>query len=88
VAASCHDACELQQAAEIGVDFAVLGPVQHTASHSNVEPLAWTRFAELCAQASFPVYALGGLGADDLAAARAAGAQGVAGISGFWPSRR
>ena len=33
VAASCHDAAELAQAAAIGVDFAVLGPVRVTASH-------------------------------------------------------
>jgi 8-oxo-dGTP diphosphatase len=88
VAGSCHNEQELQRAAAIGVDFAVLGPVKQTASHPNVEPLGWTRFGELCAQATFPVYALGGLNADDFVAARAAGAQGVAGISGFWPSRR
>ena len=87
VAASCHDELELKHAAAVGVDFAVLGPVQSTASHANVAPLGWQRFAELCAQAPFPVYALGGLGSSDFAAAHAAGAQGVAGISGFWPRR-
>jgi len=87
VAASCHDEGELEHAAAIGVDFAVLGPVQRTRSHSTAEPLGWTGFAKLCAQAPFPVYALGGLIAADLAAARAAGAQGIAGISGFRPPR-
>jgi thiamine monophosphate synthase len=33
-----------------------------------------------------PVFALGGLGADPLEGARAAGARGVAGIGAFWPS--
>jgi 8-oxo-dGTP diphosphatase len=78
VAASCHDEHELQHAADIGVDFAALGPVMQTASHANVEPLGWTRFAELRAQVPFPVYALGGMNAADFAAARVAGAQGVA----------
>jgi len=87
VAASCHDERELQHAAAIGVDFAVLGPVQRTPSHPGAQPLGWKRFAELCAQAPFPVYALGGLGAGDFGAARDAGAQGIAGISGFWPRR-
>jgi 8-oxo-dGTP diphosphatase len=32
-----------------------------------------------------PVYALGGVGPPDLATARAHGAQGVAGIRGWWP---
>jgi 8-oxo-dGTP diphosphatase len=31
-----------------------------------------------------PVFAIGGLGPEDLDAARAAGAHGVAGIRGFW----
>ena len=86
VAASCHDERELAHAATIGVDFAVLGPVQHTASHPQSEPLGWHRFAQLRARAPFPVYALGGMAAGDLVTARNAGAQGLAGISAFWPS--
>jgi 8-oxo-dGTP diphosphatase len=85
VAASCHDEQELTHAAAIGVDFAVLGPVRETASHPHGAPLGWARFAELSARVPLPVYALGGLTADDMAAARAAGAHGVAGISSFWP---
>jgi 8-oxo-dGTP diphosphatase len=86
VAASCHDARELAHAAAIGVDFVVLGPVLPTASHAGAAALGWNRFAELCAQAPFPVYALGGLTQSDLPAARSAGAQGIAGISAFWPA--
>ncbi len=84
VAASCHDERELEHAAAIGVDFAVLGPVKPTTSHPDTAPLGWVGFAKLCAVAPFPVYALGGLGSDDIAAARDAGAQGIAGISAFW----
>ncbi|MBS0582833.1 MAG: Nudix family hydrolase [Proteobacteria bacterium] len=84
VAASCHDARELAHAAAIGVDFAVLGPVLPTPSHPGAPALGWPRFAELCAAAPLPVYALGGLAADAVAAARARGAQGVAGISAFF----
>jgi 8-oxo-dGTP diphosphatase len=86
VAASCHDERELEQASVIGVDFAVLGPVRPTPSHPHAAPLGWERFAQLCAQAPFPVYALGGMTPRDFSQARAAGAQGVAGISGFWPA--
>jgi 8-oxo-dGTP diphosphatase len=87
IAASCHDAHELAHAAAIGVDFVVLGPVQRTASHPRAEAIGWARFAELCVQVPLPVYALGGMAAGDFAAARSAGGQGVAGISGFWPDR-
>jgi 8-oxo-dGTP diphosphatase len=83
VAASCHDANELMHAAEIGVDFAVLGPVLPTGSHPDATPLGWDRFAALCADAPLPVYALGGMTRADLPRARAAGAQGIAGISTF-----
>jgi 8-oxo-dGTP diphosphatase len=85
VAASCHDAQELAHAASIGVDFAVLGPVLPTASHPHAAALGWEGFAELIATVPLPVYALGGVGPGDLVAARRAGAQGVAGISAFWP---
>ena len=88
VAASCHDARELAHAAAIGVDFAVLGPVQPTSSHPHTQALGWHLFAELVAQAPVPVYALGGLSRSDLPTAKAAGAQGIAGISGFWPNGR
>ncbi len=85
VAASCHDARELAHAATIGVDFAVLGPVLATASHPQATPLGWVQFAELVGAAPLPVYALGGVGPADLTTAKRAGAQGVAGISAFWP---
>lgn len=83
VGASCHDADELERAARLGADFATLSPVCATASHADVAPLGWERFAALVAAARLPVYALGGVGPGDLEAARAAGAQGVAGISAF-----
>ena len=84
--ASCHDRDELDQARTCGANFAVLGPVQATASHPGVQPLGWRDFARLVDDACLPVYALGGMCAGDAGRARAAGAHGVAGISGFWPA--
>ena len=83
VGASCHDAEELELAARLGADFATLSPVDATASHPGAAPLGWERFAQLVADARLPVYALGGVGPDNLDRARAAGAQGVAGIRAF-----
>jgi 8-oxo-dGTP diphosphatase len=85
VGASCHDERELAHASMIGVDFASLGPLQPTASHAGGPILGWARFSELCAATPLPVYALGGLASSDLSQAIAAGAQGIAGISNFWP---
>jgi 8-oxo-dGTP diphosphatase len=84
VGASCHDAAELAQAAAIGADFGVLGPVASTASHPRAVPLGWERFAELCRHAQLPVYALGGMQPSDMLVARQAGAQGLAMIRGMW----
>jgi 8-oxo-dGTP diphosphatase len=83
VGASCHGAEELELAAGLGADFATLSPVNTTASHPAAKPMGWDRFARLVADARLPVYALGGVGPDDLGRARAAGAQGVAGIRAF-----
>jgi len=83
VGASCHDAEELELAAARDVDFATLSPVCGTASHPDAAPLGWERFAQLVMDARLPVYALGGVGPDDLDLARASGAQGVAGIRAF-----
>jgi len=85
VAASCHDLAQLQAAQRLGCDFAVLGPVQATASHPAAAPLGWAAFEALREQVSLPLYALGGLGVDDIAEARRHGAQGVAAIRGLWP---
>lgn len=83
VGTSCHDAGELELAARMGADFATLSPVRTTVSHPDATPLGWERFARLVADARLPVYALGGVGLDDLDHALAAGAQGVAGIRAF-----
>lgn len=84
VAASCHDAAELERARALGVDFVVLGPVLPTASHPEAQPLGWERFSSLAAGRPMPVYALGGLSPADLDTARQAGAHGIAMKRGLW----
>ncbi len=84
VAASCHDAEELAQAARCGADFVVLGPVARTASHPEAVPLGWERFGTLCAASPLPVYALGGMRPEDLGRARTFSARGLAMIGAVW----
>jgi 8-oxo-dGTP diphosphatase len=80
VAASCHTRDELEQAAHLGIDFAVLGPVKPTASHPGAAGIGWEAFAEIVAGLPLPVYAIGGLARTDLSAAQSAGGQGIAAI--------
>jgi 8-oxo-dGTP diphosphatase len=85
LAASCHNAAELAHAHVIGCDFATLAPVLATATHPGAPHLGWAHAADMIATTpALPVYALGGLAASAFAQARAAGAVGIAGISGFW----
>ena len=83
-AASCHSAAELARAAQLGVDFAVLGPVQATLSHPDAKPLGWERFSALVREATLPVFALGGLSRSDLESAWGCGAHGIAMLRGSW----
>ena len=84
LAASCHDAVDLQRAAALGCDFVVLGAVRPTPSHAGVAGMGWDGFAALREDCDLPIYAIGGLGRDDVATARAHGAQGIAAIRGLW----
>ena len=77
-AASCHTREELECAMRLGLDFAVLGPVNDKAA------IGWQRFALLARDSGIPVYAIGGLTSADLDEARRAGAHGLAMIRGAW----
>jgi len=83
-AASCHGAGELARAVALGVDFAVIGPVQATLSHPSAMPLGWEGFAALARGATLPVFALGGMGPGDLETAWRCGAHGIAMQRGSW----
>ena len=84
LSASCHSREELQMAVEKGVDFVLLSPVKETSSHPGDAGMGWDRFADLLAECPVPVFALGGMGEEDLALASNAGAQGIAAISAWW----
>ncbi|ATE58565.1 Nudix family hydrolase [Thauera sinica] len=84
VGASCHDRDELERAAALGLDYALLGPVEATRTHPGLPGLGWQRFGALAAGLPLPVFALGGLDASAMEMARDAGAHGIAGIRGVW----
>ena len=84
VGASCHTRAELERCAALGLDYALLGPVQPTATHPGQPALGWPAFAALAEGLPLPVFALGGLGAKDMDRAREAGAHGIAAIRGAW----
>ncbi|MBI4356424.1 MAG: thiamine phosphate synthase [Gammaproteobacteria bacterium] len=84
LSASCHNEKELKRAEELGVDFAMLGPVLKTKSHPGVSPLGWKTFQDLIEPVPFPVYAIGGLAPAHLPRVWQAGGQGIAAIRSLW----
>ncbi len=86
LAASCHNAEELALAAQMGVDFVTLSPVQPTLTHPDATPLGWHAASQLIEGCNLPVFLLGGLAPQDCEQAWQLGAQGVAGIRAFWPA--
>jgi len=87
LAVACRDAAGLAQAGAVDADFVTLAPVRVASGASGSGPLGWRGFAALCACSPRPVYALGGIAADDLGRSRSHGGFGVAGTRGFGPGR-
>jgi len=81
IGASCHTADELAAAVAMNVDFVTLSPVRGVPMKRP--PMGWWGFAPLAATCSLPVFALGGLGPEDLDEAVRWGAWGVAGIRAY-----
>lgn len=84
VGASCHSREELEHAAALGVDFALLGAVAPTLSHPGQPGMGWAGFRALTEGLPMPVLALGGMRLADHLTARRAGAHGIAAIRGVW----
>ncbi len=86
VAVSGHTLDALQKGESIGASFGVLSPISYTSAHPDITPIGWEGLADITAQLSIPIYALGGVSAEDEADAIKAGAQGIAGNRGYWKS--
>lgn len=84
VAVSGHTLDALQKGESIGASFGVLSPIRHTSAHPDIAPIGWGGLADIKARLSIPIYALGGVSAEDEAEAISAGAQGIAGNRGYW----
>jgi thiamine-phosphate pyrophosphorylase len=82
IGVSAHSAAELRRAEAEGADFATLSPVFPTASKPwATETLGLGRFASLAETTTLPVFALGGVQAENARNCLQAGAYGVAVLS-------
>ncbi|WP_374510547.1 Nudix family hydrolase [Niveibacterium sp.] len=84
VGASCHTRADLEAAARLELDYALLGPVLPTATHPGASGIGWGAFHMLTRDLPMPVFAIGGLIPADMDAARGYGAHGIAAIRSVW----
>ena len=82
IGVSCHTVEELQAAEREGATFAVYGPVFPSVTKAGT-PIGLAAFASSVQTIALPVYALGGVTAQNAPLCIRAGAAGVAGISLF-----
>ena len=84
VSVGCHSVGEVAVARTAGADMALLSPIFKTESHPEARPLGLDALREARQTAGkMPVYALGGVNAENAASCIEAGAVGVAGIRMF-----
>jgi 8-oxo-dGTP diphosphatase len=81
---SCHTKADLELADRLSADILLLSPVKPTTSHPDLPGIGWNHFREMTEKLEQPVYGLGGMQPEDVDAAQAAGAQGVAATAGYW----
>ena len=81
--ASCHSAAEAREAEALGCAYITAGHVFDTACKAGTPGRGLAFLREVCGAVSIPVYAIGGIGPGNYAAARGAGAAGGCVMSGL-----
>ncbi|MBI2538232.1 MAG: thiamine phosphate synthase [Deltaproteobacteria bacterium] len=82
IGVSTHSLAEAKAAEAAGADFILFGPVYETPSKAVYgKPQGGGRLKEVVEKVSFPVYAIGGIQAGNIAEVKGSGAAGVALIS-------
>ncbi len=82
--ASVHSLESAHRAAEQGADYLVFGSVFQTQSHPGAAPAGLEMLREVCAAVEVPVFAIGGITAQNAKSCLAAGAHGIAVIGAVW----
>jgi len=76
-AATCHNDADLARAVSLGADFLVLSTILRDPERPHQHPIGWDGLRRSTAASPIGIYAHGGLGPADAAAAAQAGAAGL-----------
>ena len=83
VGASCHSTDDALKAYRFGASYITAGHVFTTECKKGVPPRGISFLNDISTQSPLPVYAIGGINADNIAKSVTAGANGAAIMSGF-----
>lgn len=83
IGVSVHSLEQAQRAEELGAAYITAGHVFATDCKKGVEPRGISWLEEFCHNTAIPVYAIGGISAENVRAVRDAGASGACVMSGF-----
>ena len=84
IGVSVHSLEAAQRAIEEGADYLIFGSVFPTASHPESAPQGLETLRAVCQSSRVPVYAIGGVNAENATSCLDAGARGVASIGAAW----
>ncbi|MGN1230368.1 MAG: thiamine phosphate synthase [Anaerotignum sp.] len=83
IGASCHSVEEAQEAERLGCTYITAGHVFATDCKKGLPPRGLAFLQAVCQSVSIPVYAIGGIGSENIASVRKAGAKGACIMSGL-----
>ena len=81
--ASCHSLEELREAENLGCNYVTAGHVFQTDCKKNLEPRGIKFLKEINDAAKVPIYAIGGINAENILQVQSVGANGACIMSGF-----
>ncbi len=83
IGASCHSVEEAQEAERLGCTYITAGHIFATDCKKGLPPRGLAFLQAVCQSVSIPVYAIGGIGSENIASVGKAGAKGACIMSGL-----
>ncbi len=84
IGTGCHSLEEAEEAIALGADYLIAGHIFATGCKPGLPPRGTSFLKEVCQRSSVPVYAIGGIGPQQIPALMEAGAAGACLMSRFW----